>query len=147
MVVFETTLATQAPAPGFSQAIVAAERQLDDEQFIMAIDVHRARMQKIRPLALLSAVTVTDDPASDTPPAAEALEEAPALPGFDVELNEGNEGPAGKLTLWQRKLLDLTTRNRLLHLPDSAKVVPRPGSAGGLAVQRRAYSRAASARP
>lgn len=123
MVVFETTLATQAPAPGFSQAIVAAERQLDDEQFIMAIDVHRARMQKIRPLALLSAVTVTDDPASDTPPAAEALEEAPALPGFDVELNEGNEGPAGKLTLWQRKLLDLTTRNRLLHLPDSAKGV------------------------
>ena len=123
MVVFETTLATQAPAPGFSQAIAAAERQLDDEQFIMAIDVHRARMQKIRPLALLSAVTPTDDTAADTPPAAEALEEAPALPGFDVEINEGMEGPAGKLTLWQRKLLDLTTRNRLLHLPDSAKGV------------------------
>jgi very-short-patch-repair endonuclease len=123
MVVFETTLATQAPAPGFSQAIVAAERQLDDERFIMAIDVHRARMQKIRPLALLSAVTPTDDTAADTPPAAEALEEAPALPGFDVEINEGMEGPAGKLTLWQRKLLDLTTRNRLLHLPDSAKGV------------------------
>lgn len=123
MVVFETTLATQAPAPGFSQAIVAAERQLDDEQFIMAIDVHRARMQKIRPLALLSAVTVTDDTAADTPPAAEALEEAPALPGFDVEINDNDEGPAGKLTLWQRKLLDLTTRNRLLHLPDSAKGV------------------------
>jgi very-short-patch-repair endonuclease len=123
MVVFETTLATQAPAPGFSQAIAAAERQLDDERFIMAIDVHRARMQKIRPLALLSAVTPTDDTAADTPPAAEALEKAPALPGFDVETNEGMEGPAGKLTLWQRKLLDLTTRNRLLHLPDSAKGV------------------------
>jgi very-short-patch-repair endonuclease len=122
MVVFETTLATQVPTPSFSQAVTAAERQLDDDQFIMAIDLHRARMQKIRPLALAAgpeAPVETDD----TPPAAEGLEEAPALPGFDVEISEGNEGPAGKLTLWQRKLLDLTTRNRLLHLPDSAKGV------------------------
>lgn len=122
MVVFETTLATQVPAPSFSQAVAAAERQLDDEQFIMAIDLHRARMQKIRPMALVSSVNVPDV-ADDAPPAAEGLEEAPALPGFDVEINESTEGPAGKLTLWQRKLLDLTTRNRLLHLPDSAKGV------------------------
>jgi hypothetical protein len=122
MVVFETTLATQSPAPNFSQAVAAAQRQLDDEQFIMAIDLHRARMQKIRPMALVSAVNASDV-TDDAPPAAEGLEEAPALPGFDVEINDGNEGPAGKLTLWQRKLLDLTTRNRLLHLPDSAKGV------------------------
>lgn len=122
MVVFETTLATQAPAPGFSQAVAAAERQLDDEQFIMAIDLHRARMQKIRPLALVSAVNPVDA-SDDATPVAPGLEEAPALPGFDVEINETSDGPAGKLTLWQRKLLDLTTRNRLLHLPDSAKGV------------------------
>ncbi|MCK0546996.1 DUF3320 domain-containing protein [Pseudomonas syringae] len=122
MVVFETTLATQTPAPGFSQAITVAERQLDDEQFIMAIDLHRARMQKIRPMALVSVTEGSDDTA-DAPPTIEGLEEAPALPGFDVEINTDSEGPAGKLTLWQRKLLDLTTRNRLLHLPDSAKGV------------------------
>ncbi|WP_122223256.1 DUF4011 domain-containing protein, partial [Pseudomonas syringae group genomosp. 3] len=122
MVVFETTLATQAPAPGFSQAIAAAERQLDDEHFIMAIDLHRARMQKIRPMALVS-VAQASDATADAPPTVEGLEEAPALPGFDVEINTIDEGPAGKLTLWQRKLLDLTTRNRLLHLPDSAKGV------------------------
>lgn len=122
MVVFETTLATQAPAPSFSHAVAAAERQLDDEQFIMAIDLHRARMQKIRPMALVSAVNASEA-TDDAEPAVEGLEEAPALPGFDVEINDGNEGPAGKLTLWQRKLLDLTTRNRLLHLPDSAKGV------------------------
>lgn len=121
MLVFETTLATQAPAPSFSRAVAAAERELDDEQFIMAIDVHRARMQKIRPMALVSAVPV--DGADDAPPVIEGLEEAPSLPGFDVEINEDDSGPAGKLTLWQRKLLDLTTRNRLLHLPDSAKGV------------------------
>ncbi len=122
MLVFETTLATQAPAPSFSRAVAAAERELDDEQFIMAIDVHRARMQKIRPMALVSAVAPVEG-AEEAPPAVEGLEEAPLLPGFDVEINEDASGPAGKLTLWQRKLLDLTTRNRLLHLPDSAKGV------------------------
>ncbi len=122
MLVFETTLATQMPAPSFSRAVAAAERELNDEQFIMAIDVHRARMQKIRPMALVSAVGVVDG-MDAAPPVAEGLEEAPSLPGFDVEITEDAEGPAGKLTLWQRKLLDLTTRNRLLHLPDSAKGV------------------------
>ena len=122
LVVFETTLATQAPAPGFSQAVAAAERQLDDEQFIMAIDLHRARMQKIRPIALAPGPHSPAE-ADEAPPAVESLEEAPLLPGFDVEINDSSDGPAGKLTLWQRKLLDLTTRNRLLHLPDSAKGV------------------------
>jgi very-short-patch-repair endonuclease len=120
LLVFETTLATHFPVPSFSQAVAAAERQLDDEQFIMAIDLHRARMQKIRPLALVAPAGAGADP-EEAGPGVEGLEEAPALPGFDVEVDPVVEGPAGKLTLWQRKLLDLTTRNRLLHLPDSAK--------------------------
>ncbi|AZE04925.1 DUF3320 domain-containing protein [Pseudomonas chlororaphis] len=122
MVVFETTLATQAPVPGFSHAVAVAERQLDDEQFIMAIDVHRARMQKIRPLAF-TMIPSSPNEHEQAPEAIEGLEEAPSLPSFDVEINVDADGPAGKLTLWQRKLLDLTTRNRLLHLPDSAKGV------------------------
>lgn len=121
VLVFETTLATQYPVPGFGQAISAAERQINDEDFIMAIDMHRARMQRIRPLATVSAIK------SNVAPEAvlieEGLEVAPALPPFDVELATESDSPAGKLTLWQRKLLDLTTRNRLLHLPDSAKGV------------------------
>ena len=121
MVVFETTLSTRAPVPGFSQAVAAAERQVEDEQFIMAIDIHRARMQRIRPLAMSAATSI--QPAAEDGNSTEAFEEAPVLPGFDVEIVPENDGPAGKLTLWQRKLLDLTTRNRLLHLPDSAKGV------------------------
>ncbi|EJN28098.1 hypothetical protein PMI35_03146 [Pseudomonas sp. GM78] len=122
LLVFETTLATRFPVPGFSQAISNAERQINDEDFIMAIDIHRARMQRIRPLA--SSVSVPKSgPAEEPQEVSESLEEAPPLPGFDIEISTDADSPAGKLTLWQRKLLDLTTRNRLLHLPDSAKGV------------------------
>ncbi|MBM9485125.1 DUF3320 domain-containing protein [Pseudomonas sp. ICBG1301] len=120
--VFETTLATQFPVPSFTQAISAAERQINDEDFIMAIDLHRARMQRIRPLATSVAAAKTDAD-QDATSVAEGLEIAPSLPPFDVEVSVDSDSPAGKLTLWQRKLLDLTTRNRLLHLPDSAKGV------------------------
>ncbi|WP_137889156.1 DUF3320 domain-containing protein [Pseudomonas sp. 2FE] len=124
LLVFETTLATKAPAPSFSQAIATAQRQVNDEDFLMAVDIHRARMQRIRPLALSTSQQLADSQATqETPSVNEALEEAPILPSFDVEILPESDSPAGKLTLWQRKLLDLTTRNRLLHLPDSAKGV------------------------
>lgn len=124
LLVFETTLATQAPACSFSEAVRVGQRQLADEGFLMAIDLRRARMQRIRPLALpVPFVPGEDDALPDAPVAPVGLDAAPALPGFDVELESQVSTPAGKLALWQRKLLDLTTRNRLLHLPDSAKGV------------------------
>jgi very-short-patch-repair endonuclease len=121
LLVFETTLATRSPAPSFSDAVADAQRQVNDEDFILALDIHRARMQRIRPLALAS--TLPAGTGEEAVSAAEALEEAPVLPGFDVDIAPEPDTPAGKLILWQRKLLDLTTRNRLLHLPEGAKAI------------------------
>ncbi|MEB0031356.1 DUF3320 domain-containing protein [Undibacterium sp. RTI2.1] len=123
LIVFETTLATQAIPSSFSQAVEAAKRQVNDEEFIMAIDLRRARMQRIRPLALSGQRFQFNQSATEKPASIDALEEAPLLPGFDVEIQIEPDSPASKLSLWQRKLLDLTTRNRLLHLPDGAKCV------------------------
>ena len=123
LIVFETTLATQNPPATFSQAIAAARRQLAEEaeaRFEMVIDVRRARMQRIRPLGVAAAPAAVQEGA---PPVAEALETAPALPAFEVEVDEKESTPAGRIRQWQRKLLNLTTSNRLLHLPDSAKAV------------------------
>ena len=100
MVVFEATLATQAPALGFSQTVAAAERQLADDQFIMAIDLHIGRMQSIRPMALVSTVNTSDE-TDDAPPSIGGLEDVPLRPRFDAGINESSEGPAGNLTLWQ----------------------------------------------
>jgi hypothetical protein len=123
LVIFETTLATQAIPASFSQAVETAKRQVNDDDFIMAIDLRRARMQRIRPLVISSQRVQFDPSVTETPVSIDTLEEAPLLPSFDIDIHIEPDSPASKLKLWQRKLLDLTTRNRLLHLPDSAKCV------------------------
>ena len=80
-------------------------------------------MQRIRPLALAEAVE-PPAPAAGEDKLDHPLEVAPQLPGFDV--SETGPGPAsveGRLDRWQRKLLDLTTRNRLLSLKHGAATI------------------------
>lgn len=120
MVVFETTLATRAHPPSFTQASDEALKHLNEDVFQAAIDSRRARMQKIRPLAL-GVTHLEDQPCCDEI-ILHGFEDAPSLPDFDIEIETTGEKEAGgRLVQWQRKLLDLTTRNRLLHLPESAK--------------------------
>lgn len=125
LLLFETTLVTKSPAPRFDMAVAEGRRQVDEKNasgFVMAVDVRRARMQRIQPLAVARGPRAGD--ATDKPLVSEALLDAPQLPDFDVEAEEEALTPADRVKLWQRKLLDLTTRNRLLHLPDNAKIVP-----------------------
>ncbi len=133
LLLFETTLATNSPPASFSQAMAAARRQIDEgaeAAFEMAIDIRRARMQRIRPLGV--AVGGREPDASKTALTSDALESAPSLPAFDVEIAEAADTPGDRIRQWQRKLLNLTTGNRLLHVPEGAKVLklmcPDPGA-------------------
>lgn len=124
LVAFETTLSTQRPMVTFSQATEVAREQLTDEAFRLAVDVRRARMQKLRPLGLTTVADLSRPEASSVVEVeAMDLGVVPELPAVDVDDAEAPSTPAGKLELWRRKLLDLTTRNRLLHVPESAKVI------------------------
>lgn len=141
LVVFETTLATQSSPASFSQAMAAARRQIAEEvdaSFELAIDVRRARMQKIRPLGVAIANRVAEPSA---PCVIEGLEAAPALPAFDVEITEEVPTAAGRILQWQRKLLNLTTNNNLLNLRDSKTVIkllcPDPGALEDLLAEGR----------
>ncbi|MDF2637960.1 MAG: helicase [Novosphingobium lindaniclasticum] len=126
LLVFETTLATNASPPSFSQAENAALRLIAEDAadpFEVAIDVHRARMQKIRPLSVVGVGRQGQNGVERESGVIDALEEAPLLPEFDVELGENSDKVTDRVELWQRKLLNLTTSNRLLHVPDGGKVV------------------------
>jgi len=121
LVVFETTLATQGQPVNFSQAIDNANRQLAEEEedkFELVIDVKRARMSRIKPLAQAQAVADPDPDPDSLAVETEAImiEEAPdLLDEVVIETPTAELDPKDRLARWQRKLLDLSLRNAMLN--------------------------------
>lgn len=124
LLLFETTLITQRPSVPFSRASeVGAEHILEgkDDTFELAVDIRRARLQRIKPLSSPEAIqtqALADIVAEDR----FVLEEAPDLPDDDDGLSEEvSLDPKDRLARWQRKLLDLSLRNNLLNFRASKK--------------------------
>lgn len=117
LVLFETTLATQRPAPRFSFAAQHAAQQIGEdkeETFELAVDIRRARMQRIKPLA--SAEAPVAGTAQEQPTVLEpAFDESPDLPDDNAGADPATLNPKDRLARWQRKLLDLSLRNNLLN--------------------------------
>lgn len=134
LVLFETTLVAQRPPVPFSRAAeVGAEQVAEskDDAFELAVDIRRARLQRIKPLSspeLVQTPALTDIVADDKV----RLEEAPDLPEDDArDAGEVVLDPKDRLARWQRKLLDLSLRNNLLNFKASKKALkldaPDPG--------------------
>jgi hypothetical protein len=127
LLLFETTLATHRPAPSFSFASQNAAQQISEakeETFEMAIDIRRARLQRIKPLASAEAPTVAQtaaQPMAVEPP----FDEPPELPedGPAAEQDPATLNPKDRLARWQRKLLDLSLRNNLLNFKSGKKAL------------------------
>ncbi len=126
LIVFETTLVTHRPAATFAEAMSAAEAALAEpreHEFVAAVDVARARMSQVRPLASHGVRAATHDESVETAPPA-----LPAAPGYERPAIEDEvpkpQTPAGRINRWQRKLLDLSLRNRLLNFRPSKQTVP-----------------------
>ena len=123
----ETTLLTQRPAIGFDQAVDEGRRRLSEErepEFVVAVDIARSRAAQIRPLASHRAPDSSATSAIDevAPAALPPLPDFGLLPGESSE--ELPETPLGRIERWQRKLLDLTLRNRLLNYRHSKQTLP-----------------------
>lgn len=135
LILFETTLVTHRPAASFSQACENAVKQIAEENqdaFELAVDVRRARMTRIKPLA--SAEAAVAKSAADVPEdTALAFDEAPDLPDDDSQVIPSAQlDPKDRLARWQRKLLDLSLRNSLLNFKAGKKALvleaPEPGA-------------------
>ncbi|GHE78774.1 DNA helicase [Camelimonas fluminis] len=125
-VMLETTLLTKRPTVGFEDAAAAGRgrvSEVNEHEFVMAVDIRRARAARIRPLASHHvadpAAVVDEAPAS--PAALPRPLDAGLLPGDLVDYEETT--PAGRIARWQRKLLDLSLRNRLLNFKDSKQTL------------------------
>ena len=123
----ETTLLTQRPSIGFDQAVDEGRRRLSENrepEFVMVVDIARARAARIRPLARHKKLDSTDPSTADevVPAALPPEPDFGLLPGEIAE--ETVDTPLGRIERWQRKLLDLSLRNRLLNFRDSKQTLP-----------------------
>ena len=124
---FETTLLTTRPPTGFAHAVGDVRRRLSEDaeaEFETAIDIARARSAGVRPLASHTTPDGTGNTDEDNaePPAMPPMPDFGLLPGELVD--ETPKTAEGRIERWQRKLLDLSLRNRLLNFRDTAQSVP-----------------------
>lgn len=127
LISIETTLLTNRPAVGFGEAETQGRFRLAENretEFLTAIDIARSRAARIRPLASHQTQTQTDAPAHQ-PHVAASLPEVPDF-GFLLPEEEDEEPTTeqGRIERWQRKLLDLSLRNRLLNFVHGKQTVP-----------------------
>lgn len=125
-VMLESTLLTRRPTVGFEEAAAAGREhtaERNEHTFQLAVDIRRARAARIRPLA--------SHRADDTIQSAEIPASPAALPkpldfGLlpDDMVEEEPKTAADRISRWQRKLLDLSLRNRLLNFKDTKQTLP-----------------------
>lgn len=128
LLLFEITPATHRPAPSFSFASQNnAAQQISEEKeetFKLAIDLRRARLQRIKPLARAEAPTAPQT-AEQTVLVEPLFDEPPDLPeqGPTAEQDPATLNPGDRLARWERKLLDLSLRNNLLNFKSGKKAL------------------------
>lgn len=126
-VMMETTLLTKRPSIGFDDAVAQGRDHItesNEHMFHVAIDISRARAARIRPLA----THVIDQPSGDfngSVPSPAPLPKPPIWGGvIEGPDDEAPRTPQDRISRWQRKLLDLSLRNRLLNFRDSKQSLP-----------------------
>lgn len=131
LVLFETTLATHRPGVGLRYACEKGAEHLaegKESTFEMAIDIRRARLQRIKPMASGEAQVYgssndheEEGAASVAAPEIEAPVALPTETSDDITVS--NLDPKDRLGRWQRKLLDLSLRNNLLNFKAGKKAL------------------------
>jgi very-short-patch-repair endonuclease len=137
LVLFETTLITHQPIPPFSYAVEQGAKQISEEvehDFEMLLDIRRARMQRIKPLASPQAQVARPVIAESDEIPMLLVDEGADIPDdlLEVEVEDLSKlNPADRLGRWQRKLLDLSLKNNLLNFKMGKRALkleaPNPG--------------------
>lgn len=121
ILVVETTCMNSSSVASFDDACLAANRKLDSGEFVLFLDIYRARIGQIRPLPMRVAGnggwTLIEDKKT------ERKYEAPEdLNATDIIIDKQAE--VDKKTIWERKLLDLSLRNNLLNTRLTRDTIP-----------------------
>lgn len=138
ILVWDSSLMVERPAPPFSQAEAAGKTHLeDDDAFRLALDVRVLRGQRFLPLPIrdLTESPPADKPAQQEGPSStqdelrELMKALPEETPWDEipDLGKPALRVADRFQVWKEHLLDLSLRNRLLNL--------KPNGAGALSLE------------
>ena len=132
-VLFECTTVCIGEAQAFGRAVeLGAGSVHQDAAFVCVIDVTRARRQGIRPLASRTSAFQGDSEGAMAAVPADAVAMAPIDVG-PVAARRDEQAVRDRLGEWQRRLLDLSLRNRLLNfVPTKRSVALQTSSLGDL---------------
>lgn len=119
MAAVEATSMCRGKSIRFTDAVNMGEAQLiQNEDFLLSVDVKRARTSLIRPLPLLTNTgdeNVLDDEVAQKYEVANMERQFEIGTIYQDELDQKSQR-ATKQKIWERKLLDLSLRNNLLNL-------------------------------
>ncbi|MBF2759712.1 MAG: DUF4011 domain-containing protein [Ectothiorhodospiraceae bacterium AqS1] len=115
---FETTGVLRQPIPSFAEACDMARALLNEEverDFVLALDISQARKRAIRPLPSRRESMEEKARSATGPVRIPKMEAPPPMPLIRPEDGAVENTPEGRVDNWQRRLLDLSKRNRLLN--------------------------------
>ena len=118
----ESTFMCESMNVTFDDACLsAADRLTSGDDFLLFVDIFRARMAQIRPLPQRipseSGWTLIEDKVTER-----IFSSPKELSATDIILDESTK--VGKKTIWERKLLDLSLRNNLLNTRITRDTIP-----------------------
>lgn len=128
IVLFESTSLTSDVKRDFNNAISdVAQKIIDDDSFIVSIDISGARKNRIHPIPLRSygldrKLSESTESIKASTTAAPQVPES-ILNEVSVHTDE-NQGCTSRLDMWKSRLLDLSLQNRLLNFRATKKTVP-----------------------
>jgi len=112
----ETTCMSMGKAQDFDRAVELAHSGLSSADFILSLDIRRARLSGIRPWSRHIAGGAYGEKIAERPSVPTVT---PAKPQVITPYDLPETAPevfVTKQLLWERKLLDLSLRNNLLHI-------------------------------
>ena len=124
IVLVETTHITATQAVSFDEAVADADRKVRDENaFVLFVDVHRCRLDGVRPLPQRVMVDGQWSMVQETVEREHATEDIKKHDHYALHL-DNMETEITKQTIWERKLLDFSLRNNLINCRLGRRVIP-----------------------
>ena len=122
--ILESTCLTSTPLVPFENARIAAMEKAESCESIKIVDVHMARLQKIKPLPQQTVLPDGNVVYEEDPDFAHEKNTPQEIVNYQLgNYEKADNTPKTRIEAWQRRLLDFSTRSPLMNVKISSSSV------------------------